>query len=115
MSALALLCRHVLGVRPLHADNGRTGFDVIDPLREDDLSAVPSARYAETGFWFNTAPGGLGNAEFTSRFPGIREALLSLPCKSAIIDAEVVARREDGSPDFRALHSGNYSQEDLCV
>jgi hypothetical protein len=76
---------------------------------------VPSARYAETGFWFNTALGGLGNAEFTSRFPGIREALLSLPCKSAIIDAEVVARREDGSPDFRALHSGNYSQEDLCV
>ena len=26
--------------------------------------------------------------EFTSRFPGIREALLSLSCKSAIIDAE---------------------------
>jgi ATP-dependent DNA ligase len=46
--------------------------------------------------------------------PGIREALLSLPCKSAIIDAEVVARREDGSPDFRVLHSGSYSQEDLC-
>jgi hypothetical protein len=41
--------------------------------------------------------------------------MLSLPCKSAIIDAEVVARREDGSPDFRVLHSGNYSQEDLCV
>ena len=79
------------------------------------LWAVASARYAETGFWFNTALGGLGNAEFTSRFPGIREALLSLPCKSAIIDAEVMARREDGSPDFRALHSGNYSQEDLCV
>ena len=32
MSALALLCRHALGARPLHADNGRTGFDVIDPL-----------------------------------------------------------------------------------
>ena len=53
--------------------------------------------------------------EFTSRFPGIRDALLSLPCKSAIIDAEVVACREVGLPDFRALHSGNYSQEDLCV
>jgi hypothetical protein len=72
---------------------------------------VPSARYAETGFWFNTALGGLGNAEFTSRFPGIREALLSLPCKSAIIDVEVVARREDGSPDFRALHSGNNAEQ----
>jgi hypothetical protein len=72
MSALALLCRHVLAARALHADNGRTGFDVIDPLREDDLWAVPSARYAENGFWFNTALGGLGNAEFTSRFPGIR-------------------------------------------
>ena len=43
--------------------------------------------------------------EFTSRLPGIRDALLSLPCKSAIIDAEVVACREDSLPDFRALHS----------
>ena len=38
----------------------------------------------------------------------------SLP-KSAIIDAEVVACREDSLPDFRALHSGNYSQENLYV
>jgi len=47
---------------------------------------------------------------------GIRDALLSLPCRSAIIDGEVVvARKNDGTPDFRALHSGNYSQENLCV
>jgi bifunctional non-homologous end joining protein LigD len=42
-------------------------------------------------------------------------ALLALPCKSAIIDAEVVALKEDGSPDFRALHSGNYTQDNLCA
>jgi len=45
----------------------------------------------------------------------VRDALLSLPCGSAIIDGEVVACKKDGTPDFRALHSGNYSQEILCV
>src|SRR5262245_56326844 len=53
--------------------------------------------------------------DFTNRFPGIRGAVLTLPCKSTIIDGEVVACRNDGTPDFRALHSGNYSQEILCV
>jgi bifunctional non-homologous end joining protein LigD len=53
--------------------------------------------------------------DFTNRFTGIRDALLTLPCKSAIIDGEVVACREDGAPDFRMLHSGNYTQEELCV
>jgi bifunctional non-homologous end joining protein LigD len=53
--------------------------------------------------------------DFTNRFPGIRDAVLTLPCKSAIIDGEVVACKNDGTPDFRALHSGNYSQEILCV
>jgi bifunctional non-homologous end joining protein LigD len=53
--------------------------------------------------------------DFTNRFPDIRDALLKLPCTSAIIDGEVVACREDGTPDFRALHSGNYSQEILYV
>jgi bifunctional non-homologous end joining protein LigD len=53
--------------------------------------------------------------DFTNLFPGIRDAVLALPCKSAVIDGEVVACREDGTPDFRALHSGNYTQEILCV
>jgi ATP dependent DNA ligase domain len=53
--------------------------------------------------------------EFSNRFPGILHALLGLPCKSAIIDAEVVALKEDGSTDFRALHSGNYTQDNLCA
>jgi len=48
--------------------------------------------------------------EFTSRFPGIREALVTLPCRSAIIDAEIVALAGDGTADFPALHSGNYAQ-----
>jgi len=38
-----------------------------------------------------------------------------LPCRSAIIDGEVVACKKDGTPDFRALHSGNYTQETLCT
>jgi bifunctional non-homologous end joining protein LigD len=31
--------------------------------------------------------------EFTTRFPGIRNAVLTLPCKSAVIDGEVVRAR----------------------
>jgi bifunctional non-homologous end joining protein LigD len=53
--------------------------------------------------------------DFTNRFPGIRDALLTLPSKSAIMDGEVVACGEGGAPDFRALHSGNYTQDVLCV
>src|SRR6476659_5167277 len=53
--------------------------------------------------------------DFTNRFPGIRDAVLTLPCKSAVIDGEVVACKKDGTPDFRAPHSGNYTQELLCV
>ena len=53
--------------------------------------------------------------KFTGRFIGVWEALRALPAKSAIIDAEIVACREDGVPDFRALHSGNYSDEILCA
>jgi len=53
--------------------------------------------------------------EFTNQFRGIRDALPSLPCKSANIDGEVVACRKNGTPDFHALHSGNYTQEILCV
>jgi len=53
--------------------------------------------------------------DFSNRFPGIRDALPSLPYRSAIIDGELVACKKDGTPDFRALHYGNYSQEILCV
>src|SRR5262245_1766724 len=32
--------------------------------------------------------------DFTNRFPGIHDALVTLPCKSAVIDGEVVACKE---------------------
>ena len=54
-------------------------------------------------------------ADFTNRFPRIAAAAAELRVKSCIIDGEVVACRPDGSPDFRALHGGNYAQTDLCV
>jgi len=54
-------------------------------------------------------------SDFTNRFSRIAAALSELPVKSCIIDGEVVACRADGSPDFRALHGGNYAQTDLCV
>ena len=43
-----------------------------------------------------------GNA-CTDRFPSIRDAVLSLPFNSAIIDAEAFACGEDGKPDFKLL------------
>ena len=51
--------------------------------------------------------------KFTGRFTSVWEALRCLPAKSAIIDAEIVACKDDGTPDFRALHAGNYSDETL--
>jgi ATP-dependent DNA ligase len=62
------------------------------------------------------AQGGAGHERaYASHRQGIRDALETLPCRSAIIDGEVVACKKDGTPDFRALHSGNYSREILCV
>ena len=52
----------------------------------------------------------------TDQFPRVRwepsnEHLVII----AVVEGEVVACKEDGTPDFRALHSGNYAQEILCV
>ena len=51
--------------------------------------------------------------DFSSRFLNITAVLAGLPCKSAIIDAEIVACNKEGVPDFRALYSGNYTQDML--
>jgi hypothetical protein len=53
--------------------------------------------------------------EFTDRFPGIRDAVLTLPCRSAIIDGEVVVCNEDGTPNFRRIHFRRYADHTLCV
>jgi bifunctional non-homologous end joining protein LigD len=41
--------------------------------------------------------------DFTSRFPEISRALALLPTKAVVLDAELIACRDDGSPDFSAL------------
>ena len=53
--------------------------------------------------------------EFTNRFPGIRDAVLTLPARALSSMAKWWPARKDGTPDFRALRSGNYTQEILCV
>ena len=114
--------------------NQRTGYlsAVLRPLRfvpPAHLSSAPApkgtglaARVKFNGYRCQLLKGGARVAvlsrngkEFTGRFSGIWEALRDLPAKSAIIDAEIVACREDGAPDFRAHHSGNYSDEVLCA
>jgi bifunctional non-homologous end joining protein LigD len=52
-------------------------------------------------------------ADYTRRFPALRDSMLSLPVRSAIIDAEVVVCDSDGKPDFDALMEGQ--REDLCA
>jgi bifunctional non-homologous end joining protein LigD len=44
--------------------------------------------------------------DYTARFPAIRDSMLSLPVRSAIIDAEIVICDGDGKPDFKALMDG---------
>ena len=44
--------------------------------------------------------------DLSRRFPTIRDSMLCLPARSAIIDAELVACNTEGMPDFRALMAG---------
>jgi bifunctional non-homologous end joining protein LigD len=54
-------------------------------------------------------------ADFTKRYTPIAEALIKLPTRSAIIDAELVVALPNGVPDFTALHSGKFDPEALCA
>ncbi len=49
--------------------------------------------------------------DFTDRFPGVRDALGTLPASGAIIDGEIVAYDETGKPDFYTLVSQRASGE----
>jgi bifunctional non-homologous end joining protein LigD len=51
--------------------------------------------------------------DLTKRFRFIRDAVLCLPCRSAIIDAELVVCDSDGRPDFKSLMAR--SDENLCA
>ena len=51
--------------------------------------------------------------DLTRRFRFIRDAVLCLPSRSAVIDAELVVCDFDGRPDFKALMAR--SDENLCA
>ena len=55
---------------------------------------------------------GRRGSDLTKRFRDVRDAVIALPCRSAIIDAEVVVCDSDGRPDFTALMAR--STENLC-
>ena len=55
---------------------------------------------------------GRRGSDLTKRFRDVRDALVALPCRAAIIDAEVVVCDSDGKPDFTALMAR--STENLC-
>jgi bifunctional non-homologous end joining protein LigD len=52
------------------------------------------------------------NRDLTRRFRSVRERLLALPARSAIVDGELVACDIDGKPDFKALMGRNAN---VCV
>ena len=52
--------------------------------------------------------------DFTSRFHCIHRAVAALPCRSAIVDAELVACDLQGLPDFRALMSRGANPDLRC-
>jgi bifunctional non-homologous end joining protein LigD len=43
--------------------------------------------------------------DWTKRLAALAEALAGIPCRSAILDAELVFPAADGSPDFRSLQA----------
>ena len=54
-----------------------------------------------------------GGNDVTKRFRDVRDALTSLPCHSAVIDAELTACDTEGKPDFVALMRKRSTE--LCV
>ena len=52
-------------------------------------------------------------SDFTARFPYMRDSLIALPSRSAVMDAELVACGSDGQPDFYALMTRNI--DGLCA
>jgi bifunctional non-homologous end joining protein LigD len=44
-----------------------------------------------------------GNADYTSRFPAVAQAVAALGLSSLVLDAEIVAFDEEGQPSFEAL------------
>jgi bifunctional non-homologous end joining protein LigD len=53
--------------------------------------------------------------EFTSRFPTVAYLAQSIPARSAIIDAELVASDRGGQPDFYKLLTGRNEPADLTL
>jgi bifunctional non-homologous end joining protein LigD len=51
--------------------------------------------------------------DLTSRFPSIRDSVASLPCETAIIDAEVVVSDSGGKPEFDRM--SRHHDEDHCA
>jgi bifunctional non-homologous end joining protein LigD len=51
--------------------------------------------------------------DLTPRYPTIAQAVAQLPTKAVVLDAELTACSDDGSPDFSALLRKRHT--DLCV
>jgi bifunctional non-homologous end joining protein LigD len=56
---------------------------------------------------------GSGRMHLATKFAIIRDAVAELPCKSAIVDAEVISCSADNKPDFAALMAGD--KANLCA
>jgi ATP-dependent DNA ligase len=52
---------------------------------------------------------------WTTKYPMVVEVAASLPCRSAIIDGEIVVQNEDGLSDFPALRSALTTSPDRVL
>src|SRR5262245_29279757 len=49
--------------------------------------------------------------EWTRRLPDLAQALAEIPCRTAVLDAELCRPGADGSPDFFGLHRSMHEGE----
>ena len=54
-----------------------------------------------------------GGTEWTKRLPAFADTFRRLPCRSAILDGELVLPDADGAPDFDGLHAAVRSAADV--
>jgi bifunctional non-homologous end joining protein LigD len=56
---------------------------------------------------------GSGRMRLTAKFAAVRDAVTGLPCKSTVVDAEIISCSADNKPDFAALMAGD--KVNLCA
>ena len=85
--------------RPLLVDRPPSGLGWLHEVKHEGYRVIARKDGERVTLWSRYG------MNFTDRLPRIAEAICSLAVKSAIIDGEAVAVRQDGHSDFAALRT----------